>query len=66
MTTMDAQRVLVELPDTGFRPQWERLLLNRMTAVMSRRLGVTRRKARPAAEVVIAEMGKLAGLRMKQ
>jgi hypothetical protein len=61
---MDADRVAVELPDTGFRPEWERFLLKRMTRVMSRRLGVSRRKARPAARKVITDMQAVARFRM--
>jgi hypothetical protein len=49
VTKLDAPRVLVELPEMGFRQQWDRLLLDRMTVVMSRRLGVPRRTANPAA-----------------
>ncbi len=64
MTTMDAPRVLIELPETGFRPDWERLYLSRMTLVMARR-GVPRRQARSAAETLIAETREMmAGLRM--
>lgn len=64
MNTMDEPRILVELPDTGFRPFWDSLLLDRMTVVMARRLGVPRRKGRPAAAAVIDEMRKLARLRI--
>lgn len=64
ITTMDAQRVLVELPDVGFRPHWEKFLLERTTTVVSQRLGVSRRKARPAAEALIAEMRKVARFQM--
>lgn len=64
MERMGEPRILVDLPDTGFRPSWDDLLLARMTVVMSRRLGVPRRKGRAAAEAVIAEMRTLARLRM--
>ena len=50
MNTLDAPRVLVELPDTGFRPVWDEILLTRITVVMSRRLGISRKKARPLAK----------------
>jgi hypothetical protein len=66
MGTMDAPRMLVEIPDTGFRPHWDRLLLKRMTVVMARRVGASRKKARPAAEELIGELKKLASLRMRQ
>lgn len=64
MERMDEPRILVDLPDTGFSPSWDDLLLARMTVVMSRRVGVPRRKGRAAAEAVIAEMRTLARLRM--
>lgn len=65
-TTPSAVRMLVELPDSGFREHWDRLLLKRMTVVMARRLGTSRRKARPVAEEFIKEMRKLPSLRVKQ
>lgn len=64
ISTMNAQRVLVELPDVGFGPHWERFLLERTTALVSQRLGVSRRKARPAAEALIAEMRKVTRFQM--
>ncbi|MFV1990436.1 MAG: hypothetical protein ACC652_06815 [Acidimicrobiales bacterium] len=62
--TLDDPRILVELPDTGFRPVWGALFLDRMTTVMSSRLGVSRRKAKPAARQVIDEIRQLAHLRI--
>lgn len=64
MHTLDRPRIMVELPDTGFRPVWDELLMTRMTAVMARRTGLPRRKARPIAEELIAEMRKMAHFRM--
>lgn len=64
MHTLDRPRIMVELPDTGFRPVWDDLLMTRMTAVMARRVGLPRRKARPIADELIAEIRKLAHLRM--
>jgi hypothetical protein len=63
-TTLDSPRVLVELPDTGFRPHWEAFLLDRMTRLMSQRLGTSRRGARTAAEAVITQMKEIAQLRL--
>lgn len=63
-STLDAARILAELPETGFRPHWEQLLLRRMTRVMSNRLGVSRKRARPAAERMIDEMRRLAQFRL--
>lgn len=65
-TKLDAPRVLVDLPDAGFRKVWDKLLLDRMKVVMARRLGVPRKKAGPHAEHFIAEMRRLAGLRIAQ
>src|SRR5688500_15505757 len=44
ITTTDAGRMLVEVPDQGFRPIWNKLLMERMVTVMARRMGVRRRK----------------------
>ncbi len=63
-TTLDAHRVLIELPDTGFRPYWDRYLLDRTTALLKER-GIPRRTAPHAATVAIDEMKKLAGFRMR-
>lgn len=62
-TRLDAPRILIEIPDMGFGPHWDILLRKRMTNVMATRLGVSRRKARPAAEKFIREMRRLRGLR---
>ena len=62
--TLDEPKVLVELPDTGFGPAWDSLLEQRMTEVMSARMRVSRRKARPVARKVIEEMRKFTALRI--
>jgi hypothetical protein len=64
ITNLDAARILVEVPDSGFRPHWERLLLKRLTAVMARRMGTTRRRARGPAQAVVIELRKLVRLRL--
>lgn len=64
-TTMDAHRVLVELPDTGFQPTWDKLWLKRMTRVVARRQRISRRKARPLAKNVIEDLRGVARLRLK-
>lgn len=63
-TTLDAHRVLIELPDTGFRPSWDRYLLKRTTALLRKR-GIPRRTAPHAAATAIREMKKIASLRMR-
>ena len=62
--TLDEPKILVELPDTGFGPAWEALLEKRMTKVMSTRMRVSRRKARPVARRLIKQMREFTALRM--
>jgi hypothetical protein len=62
-TTLDAYRVLIELPDTGFRPFWDRHLLERTTALLRKR-GIPRRSAPHAAATAIRELKKVASFRM--
>ena len=66
MNNMDKPSMIVELPDTEFRPHWDRMLLERMTKVISGELGIPRHKARPKAAKMIAEMKKLVELRIPQ
>lgn len=65
-TTLDAPRVLVELPDSGFRTHWDAHLKKLMTTLMARRLGLGRRPAAAAALTVIAELKRLAAFRMRR
>ena len=44
--SIDAPRLLVELPDAGFRARWDRLFLDKMTTVMARRLRVSQKEGR--------------------
>jgi len=46
MNNMDKPSMLLEPPDTKFRPHWDEMLLARMTKVISG-LRIPRRKARP-------------------
>lgn len=62
-TTLDAHRVLIELPDTGFRPTWDQYFLDRTTAFLRKR-GVPRRTAPQAAAAVISEMKTIVSFRM--
>jgi hypothetical protein len=64
ITSREADRVLVELPDGGFRAVWDKLFLERMTDVIAKRLAIRRRKARPKAEQLIDEMRRISGFRM--
>jgi hypothetical protein len=64
-TTLDAYRVLIELPDSGFRPVWNRYLLERTTALLRKR-GIPRRTAPQAAATAICEMRKIASFRLRR
>lgn len=61
---LNRPKLLVELPDVEFRSHWNRLFLNRMTAVASRRLGLSRRKAEPHARQLIEELRTVTMFRM--
>jgi hypothetical protein len=61
---LDRPKLLVELPDVEFRSHWNRLFLDRMTAVASRRLGLSRRKAEPHARLLIEELRTVTTFRM--
>jgi hypothetical protein len=63
--TLDTPRILVELPDTGFKSVWDGLLKKRMTQVMAARLGVPQRKAIHAAEAVIERMRSAVSFRLR-
>lgn len=60
----DRPKILIELPDVEFRPQWDRLFLDQMTVVMSQRLKVSKRKAEPYARQVVDDLRKLTAFRM--
>jgi hypothetical protein len=64
-TTMDAPRILIELTDTGFKPTWDKVALDRMTTVMAKRLGVPKRRARVTAELLMAELDRATSLRLR-
>jgi hypothetical protein len=63
-TTLEAERLAVELPDVGFRAEWDRFLLRRVTRVIAERAGLSRRKARPLAKETIENMRKMTSFRM--
>ncbi len=66
ITTMDAKRLVVDLPDSDFRSVWDRLLLERLATDTARRLRVSRREARAIAEDLVAEMRSVTAFRMPQ
>lgn len=57
-------RMLVELPETGFRPIWDRLVVEQMTTVFARKMRVRRRKARPHAVAFLDQIKTLTEFRM--
>jgi hypothetical protein len=61
---LNRPKMLLDLPDTGFRPKWDRLLLERMTDVVAKRGGLSRNEAKLRAELMIAEMRQLTSFRM--
>ncbi|MGH3932670.1 MAG: hypothetical protein ACRDTF_22155 [Pseudonocardiaceae bacterium] len=61
---LNRPKMLVELPDGEFRSRWNLLFLHRMTVVLSRRFGWSRRKAEPLARELIAELRKMTMFRM--
>lgn len=58
-STLDNPRILVELPDTGFRPVWEEVLLKRMAAVIRAQSGMSRAAAKGAAALYVKEVRKV-------
>lgn len=63
-STMSSPRVLVEVPDTGFGEAWSDILLSRMTSVMARETGRSKRSARPLAVKLVEDIRRLADLRL--
>jgi hypothetical protein len=64
MTTMDAARILIRVPEAGFGPTWETILRDHLTRHF-RALGKDTKKARQAAEGFVVEWRSISGLRMK-
>jgi len=66
MTTPDAPRILVEIPETGFRPYWDDILYRSIMKDM-RKSGLTRQQAKQAARQHIEEWRRFGStLRMKR
>jgi hypothetical protein len=61
--TMDTPRVIVEIPDTGFRVIWDKLYL-KFTERKFREMGLTRKDARNAAGEAIAKLREFGSFRM--
>jgi hypothetical protein len=54
-STLGSNRIIVEVPDTGFRPTWDKIFLKHTTAVL-REHGLTRSRAKVAARDAIQLM----------
>lgn len=58
--TMEHERLLIEVPDTGFEPEWEEFLRRGLSRDFRRR-GLSKREARQAARRAIGEWRRLQG-----
>ncbi len=59
-------RILIDLPDTGFRLVWEEVFLRQMTSHYARETGLPRRKARELAREFLVRWRELGSFRMPQ
>lgn len=63
-STIDNQRILLEIPDTGFQPEWERLYFKHIASDM-RNKGLNRQQAKQAAQDMLNELRGFGKFRMK-
>lgn len=61
--TMDRGRILIEIPDTGFRRRWAKLYLQYTVKVLRER-GLDRKQAKSAACDVLAQLRQIGAFRM--
>ena len=61
---LDKGKILVEIPDTGFFPDWENLYTNSLVKVF-KKSGLSRREARDAAEQHKSMLRKIWSKRMR-
>lgn len=61
--TMDHPRIIVEIPDTGFRRQWDKLYFQ-FTVKKFRTQGLDRRNAKAAARSAISKLREVGAFRM--
>jgi hypothetical protein len=61
--TMDRPRIVIEIPDTGFRRRWDRLF-HQHTVKMLRERGLDRKQAKSATPQVIAQLREIGAFRM--
>lgn len=57
-------KILVEIPDTGFRAKWDELFLTRMTTVIKTEYGLPRREAELRARELIQQLRVVTEFRM--
>jgi hypothetical protein len=57
-------KLLVELPDTGFRPKWNELFLSGITAAIRAEHELSQQEAEPLARKVIEELRTVTSFRM--
>ncbi len=60
---LEVPKVIVEIPDTGFRAHWEKLYLKSVFRQL-RKSGLTRGEARKAASDVVARMREIGNFQM--
>jgi hypothetical protein len=65
ITTIDNQRILIEVPDTHFQSEWDRLFLKHLVQDM-RKNGLQRQQAKQAARSLIEELRQFGKFRMKR
>ena len=61
---LNRPKMLIEVPDTGIRPQWDKLFFDAVVKQMKRG-GLGRREAKKAAETAVGELLQLTKFRMK-
>lgn len=61
---LDNPRILLEIPDTGFQPEWERLFFKHITSDI-RKKGFHRQQAKQAARDMLKELRGFGKFRMK-
>ncbi len=61
--TMDRPRIVIEIPDTGFRRLWDKLFLQH-TVKMLRERGLDRKQAKATAPEAIAQLREIGAFRM--
>lgn len=63
LTTENRDKVLINIPDMGFAPYWERLFFDRAVSDLRKR-GMPRKQARAAAPELIERLRSLVNLQM--